>query len=182
MSYLVISGTNRPGSNTRIVANHVFSRMKDMTKDKVEFCSLEDLPIEAFHTGMYDEDHISPVLSDFQDKYFAGEHKWILVSPEYNGGVAGILKLWIDAMSARRVKETFTMKKVLLTGVANGRAGNLRGLDMLCGILQKLNMIIHPNKLPISSVKNMVDHSTGLVTDAGTLMAIDAQLLSFLEF
>ncbi|MBK7428328.1 MAG: NAD(P)H-dependent oxidoreductase [Saprospiraceae bacterium] len=182
MSYLIISGTNRPGSYTRIIANHVFSRMQDMTNEPVEFCSLEDLPIEAFHTGMYDEQQISPVLADFQDKYFTGDHKWILVSPEYNGGVAGILKLWIDAMSARRVKETFTMKKVLLTGVASGRAGNLRGLDMLCGILQKLNMVVHPNKLPVSSIKNMVDHSSGQVTDVGTLKAIDAQLSSFLEF
>lgn len=182
MSFLVISGTNRPGSNTRIIANHVFSRMQDMTNDTVAFCSLEDIPIEAFHTGMYEEEEISPVLADFQDKYFAGDHKWILVSPEYNGGVAGILKLWIDAMSARRVKETFTMKKVLLTGVANGRAGNLRGLDMLCGILQKLNMVVHPNKLPVSNVKHMVDRTSGQVTDVGTLKAIDAQLSSFLEF
>jgi NAD(P)H-dependent FMN reductase len=44
-----------------------------------------------------------------------------------------------------------------LIGVSTGRAGNLRGMEHLTGMLNYLNMHVHPEKLPVSSVQDLID-------------------------
>jgi chromate reductase len=80
-----------------------------------------------------------------------------VVSPEYNGSFPGVLKLFLDALSVKDYKKTFSGKRVSLIGVASGRAGNFRGMEHLTGIFNYLNMIVMPNKLPISSVEKVID-------------------------
>ena len=98
--------------------------------------------------------------------------------PEYNGSYPGILKLMIDNTDIRKA---WWHKKVLLTGVSTGRAGNLRGMDHLTGSLLYLKMIVHPNRLPISVIDRLMDGNNHF-SDAGTLKAIDVQLEEFLKF
>ena len=81
--------------------------------------------------------------------------KFWFVFPEYNGGIPGMLKLFLDAISVRAYKATFHGKKACLTGISTGRAGNLRGLDQLTNILNYLQVIVHPNKVPISSISRL---------------------------
>ena len=69
-------------------------------------------------------------------------------------------------------------KKVALAGVASGRAGNLRGMDHLTGILNYLGMHVHPNKLPISSVLTLMN-SEGELVEENTLKVIEKQLVDF---
>jgi NAD(P)H-dependent FMN reductase len=49
--------------------------------------------------------------------------------------VPGSLKLFIDACSVREYKQNFKGKKAALVGIASGRAGNLRGMDHLTGVM-----------------------------------------------
>jgi NAD(P)H-dependent FMN reductase len=70
-------------------------------------------------------------------------------------------------------------KKALLTGVATGRAGNLRGMDHLADVLNYLKITVHPNKLPISVVNSIVG-ADGKIMDAGTIRAINQQLDEFI--
>jgi len=78
-----------------------------------------------------------------------------------------------------RSHEIWHHKKALLTGVATGRAGNLRGMDHLADVLNYLKITVHPNKLPISVV-NSVMGSNGRVMDKNTLIAIQQQLDEFI--
>jgi NAD(P)H-dependent FMN reductase len=71
-------------------------------------------------------------------------------------------------------------KKALLTGVSTGRAGNLRGMEHLTGILHYMKVVVHPNKLPISIVDKLMSEDGDLV-DAATLAAIREQLSEFME-
>ncbi len=102
----------------------------------------------------------------------------IIVSPEYNGSYPGMFKGFIDASD---VKKCFQNKKACLVGVAEGRAGNLRGMEHLTNILNYLKINVYHNKLPISRVDTLMD-AQGNLTDADTLKVIDWQLEGFLKF
>lgn len=153
----VISGTNRPGSRTKIVSELFFELLKESTSEEIKFLDLVDINIPLLTNEMYDKTGQHPYISDIQDNILLPSRLWVIISPEYNGSYPGILKLLIDALSIRRYKETFSGKKAALIGVATGRAGNFRGMEHLTGLLNYLNILVMPNKLPISSVDQYLD-------------------------
>ncbi|MCB0689961.1 MAG: NAD(P)H-dependent oxidoreductase, partial [Saprospiraceae bacterium] len=92
-----------------------------------------------------------------------------------------ILKLFLDAISVRDRKATFYGKKACLTGVSSGRAGNLRGLDHLTNIVNYLHVTVFPNRLPISSLKSLVNDS-GQLRDPYTTKVLENQVKEFIKF
>lgn len=176
----VISGTNRKNSKTRVIAYAYYEFFKKATDEPVHFLALEDLPLDILNENMYAADGQSEALGKMQDEMIIPANKLFIVSPEYNGGVSGILKLFIDAISIREYAATFKGKKAGLAGVASGRAGNLRGMDQLTGILNHVGMTIMPNKLPISALGTITDDSS--ITDAAALESIEKHVADFVSF
>lgn len=165
--YVIISGTNRLNSNTIKVAR-LYQEIVKARGVEVDFFSLEGWQwLEK-----------NPIFDAFQAEILMPAQKFIWLIPEYNGSIPGILKLMIDISNH---KQTWQRKKSLLTGVSTGRAGNLRGLEHMTGILHYLQMVVHPNKLPISQVDRLLDAS-GNISDAGTLQAINHQIEEFIQF
>ncbi len=115
---------------------------------------------------------------EVEENILVPTEKFIIISPEYNGSYPGVLKLMIDNTDVRRV---WWNKKVLLTGVSTGRAGNLRGMEHLTGSLLHMKMLVHPNRLPISVVNTLMNEE-GMFTDNRTLEAIQNQLREFITF
>lgn len=176
----VISGTNRPGSRTKIVANLFFELLKEATDEEVRLLDLVDINIPLLTNEMYDKTGQHPYISDIQDNVIIPSRLWVIISPEYNGSYPGVLKLLIDALSIRRYKETFSGKKAALIGVATGRAGNFRGMEHLTGLLNYLNILVMPNKLPISSVDQHMDEGRELSDDIKNLLR--NHIVEMLEF
>jgi len=79
------------------------------------------------------------------------------------------------------VNKCYHNKKALLTGVATGRAGNLRGMEHLTGSLMHMKMTVHPNRLPISMVDKL-NYDGNTLTDENTLTLINNQVQAFLTF
>lgn len=176
---LVLSGTNRKGSNTRKVAEYVSKAARELTNEEVKFLSLDDVPNSILHDNMYSGDDMPEEIVAIQEEYILPAQKMIILSPEYNGSYAGILKLFIDALSVRKYADNFKGKSSGLIGVANGRAGNLRGLEHLTGLLNYLGVHVHPAKLPISSIDKVLgDNDT---PDEDTQKAIMDFLKSYLS-
>lgn len=175
----VISGTNRKDARTQLVAKHYVNCLEKLG-EKVHYVSLEDIQNDILHSEMFDANAMKPMLKETQDKYMLPADRWVIVSPEYNGSYPGILKLFIDALSVRAYKETFVGKKVMLVGVASGRAGNLRGIDQLVGVMHHVGAFVFPKMLPISSIENLLDENAHLNKE--TQAAIDQQIQAFLEF
>lgn len=163
----IISGTNRKGSNTGKVAAQYLQLLKQKGV-KANFVSLEGLDVSERN----------PAIKKLETAILIPTDKFIFISPEYNGSIPGVLKSLIDNTD---IKKVWWGKKALMTGVSTGRAGNLRGMEHLTGILHYLKMHVHPNKLPISVVDKLLN-DTGLITDADTLQAIDEQLDEFLAY
>jgi NAD(P)H-dependent FMN reductase len=147
---IIISATNRPNSNTLIVSK-IYQSILASKNIEAKILDLNILPqniafAESFgkRSAQFDE-----LISEYVTPY----HKFIFISPEYNGSFPGILKLFIDCVPPKE----WANKRACLVGVSVGRAGNLRGMDHLTGVLNYLKMHVYHNKLPISLVDKIVN-------------------------
>ena len=165
--YTIISGTNRVDSKTIKVARH-YQELLVAKGIKSSFLSLQGLNVLERNAG-FEKIELTELIP---------AQKFIFVLPEYNGSFPGVLKAMFDISE---IQKCWWGKKALLTGVSTGRAGNLRGLEDLTGILHHLKVFVHPNKLPISVVDKLFDGS-GSLTDKTTLKLIDTQLEEFIRF
>jgi len=176
----IISGTNRKNSITGEIAQHYYKVFQELTEQEVKLLNLEEIPLNVLNVDMYSEAGQSKEITVIQDKYLLPAEKFFIISPEYNGSIPGVLKLFLDAVSIRQYKETFNGKKAGLAGVASGRAGNLRGMDHLTSILHHVGTDVMPNKLPLSQITDFM--KDGKVVDEGTMGAIRAQVEAFLKY
>ena len=163
----IISGTNRKYSNTYKIAREYQLLLKERGIEAGIF-SLEDVNLLQYDAA----------FEKIENEILIPTTYFIIISPEYNGSFPGVLKLLFDIS---RSHEIWFHKKALLTGVATGRAGNLRGMDHLADVLNYLKITVHPNKLPISVVNSVVD-GEGKIADNNTLKAINQQLDEFIHW
>jgi len=175
----IISGTNRPNSRTRLIAKFCLETLTHLGEE-VKLLDLVDLNLPILSDEMYNATGQHPYISALQDNYLIHSDHWLIISPEYNGSFPGILKLFFDAVSVRRYKDTFSGKTASLIGVASGRAGNFRGMEHLTGILNYLNIIVMPNKLPVSVIDKNITESGNI--EKSTAAALDAFLQETLIF
>lgn len=164
--YTIISGTNRVGSHTEKVANEYQKILKNKNIEASLF-SLKGMNVL----------HRTEEIIKAESEILIPTHKFIFIIPEYNGSYPGVLKALIDNSD---IKNVWNYKKALLTGLATGRAGNLRGMDHLSDTLHYLKMNVFYNKLPISVINKVMDENGNLDTE--TLKAINNQLDEFIKF
>jgi chromate reductase, NAD(P)H dehydrogenase (quinone) len=164
--YLIISGTNRKDSFTLRIAKLYKSILK---KKNIEAHVLSLVGLDLMDRY--------PAVIELEKKWLLPAEKYIFISPEYNGSIPGVLKCLIDVSD---VKKVWKGKKALLTGVSKGRAGNLRGMDHLTGIMHYVGTVVHPNKLPISVVDTLFKEDE--MSHQETIREINRQLDEFIHF
>lgn len=165
--YTIISGTNRPGSNTIKVARQYLGILQKKVPH-VNFVTLEGLEVATRSAG----------IKELEKQILIPTQKFIFITPEYNGSFPGVLKSLLDNTN---IEKAWWGKKALLTGVSTGRAGNLRGMEHLTGVLHYLKMHVYHNKLPISVVSTLLN-SDSHIKDDYTLKVINDQLDEFIRF
>lgn len=164
--YTIISGTNRIGSHTEKVAKAYQIILRSKGIDASIF-SLENIDLINKKEEFLNKER----------EILIPTTKFLFIIPEYNGSYPGILKMMIDYSD---ISKTWHYKKALLTGLASGRAGNLRGMDHLSDTLHYLKMNVYYNKLPISSINQVMDVHGNL--NAETTRVINAQLDEFINY
>ena len=165
--FIIISGTNRRDSNTRKVAHQYQDTLKEKNIPS-EIVTLEGMDLSG-HT---------PEFHELEKEKLLPATKIIFIAPEYNGSIPGVLKTMLDLSDYKR---TWQWKKALLVGISTGRSGNVRGLEHLTSILNYMKVIVHPDKLPISSVHKLLNGKHA-IEDAETLIAINVQIDEFVRF
>ncbi len=163
----VISGTARPDSYTLRLAGYYRHLLNEMGQE-AQLLSLEDLSV-------WDR---NPQFLDTEQRLLIPAERFVFVMPEYNGSFPGRLKTLLDNSDIRKC---WWGKKALLTGLADGRAGNLRGLEHMTGILQFLHVHVFWNKLPLSRISDELD-TEGRLLKSPTESAIRTQVEGFLSF
>lgn len=181
MMITVIQATNRPDSNSEFISRHVAELLKRHYQGSTGLLSMVELTQDVLSGVGYEASSLTESLINIQDQRMVPADKFIWILPEYNGSFPGILKLFIDAISVRKYKETFAQKKSLLIGIATGRSGNIRGMDHLSGILMHMNSIVYPRLLPVSRITDLMDDK-GNIMHAPTLKTLEEHVKGFLTF
>ena len=170
----IIVGTNRPGSNTRKVARHVEEIYAGL---KVPFhvLDLATMPQEIFLASSYGEKPKS--FQPFAEAVLrsSGLH---VVTPEYNGGIPGVLKYFIDML---KFPESFINKPVCFVGVAAGLWGALRPIEQLQGIFGYRNAFIYPDRVFLPQVNSLLDDQGRLKSDE-LVGRLKSQVEGFVDF
>jgi len=171
---LIISGTNRPASNTRQVARHVESVYEALG---VEFYVLDlaELPPEMFSPASYAERPAS--FKRFSDAILASDGI-VIVTPEYNGGFPGILKYFIDMLP---FPESFERRPVCFVGLAAGIWGALRPVEQLQAIFGYRNAFIFPERVFMPGIGKLLAES-GQFINADISRRLGQQAAGFVEF
>src|SRR6266496_417919 len=170
----LIVGTNRPGSNSRKVAAHVEEIYAEL-KVPLHVLDLALLPPEIFSPTSYAEK--PRAFQPFAEAVLnaAGLH---VVSPEYNGGIPGILKYFIDML---KFPESFIKRPVCFVGLAAGVWGALRPVEQLQAIFGYRNAFLYPDRVFLPSVNDLLDEH-GRLKDAELLDRLKTQANGFIDF
>ncbi len=164
----VISGSNRKSNKTQYFAKHAFDLLKRQADEEVLFLDLSNLEGDMVSETMYKDSEQPALIQHIQDTFFIPASRFWFFVPEYNGSYPGILKVILDSMSVREYAKSFNGKRACITGIASGRAGNLRGMDHLADVLNHLGMFVHPNKNPISSIFKLINKEDNTITPDAT--------------
>ena len=171
---VIISGTNRPGSNTRKVTAHVEATYKALGV-KTQLLDLADLPPEIFSPASYAEKPAA--FKKFTDAILASDGL-VIVTPEYNGSVPGILKYFIDMLP---FPESFEQRPVCFVGLAAGIWGALRPVEQLQAIFGYRNAFIFPERVFMPGINKLLDAS-GQFTSPDMEKRLNSQAAGFAGF
>ena len=170
----MIVGTNRPGSNTRKIAAQLEEIYAGL-KVPLRVIDLAQLPPEIFSPASYAEKPKS--FQPFADAVLQSDGLHV-VTPEYNGGIPGILKYFIDML---KFPESFERRPVCFTGLAAGIWGALRPVEQLQAIFGYRNAYLYPERVFLPQINNLLDAS-GRLKDAELSGSLKAQADGFTDF
>ncbi len=170
----LIVGTNRPGSNTRKVAAQIEEVYREM-KVPLKVLDLAQLPAEIFSPTSYAEKPKS--FAPFAEAVLQASGL-VVVTPEYNGSVPGVLKYFIDML---KFPESFEQRPVCFIGLAAGMWGALRPVEQLQAIFGYRNAYIFPERVFMPKVNDLLD-ANGRIKDAELLERLRTQQKGFVEF
>ncbi len=170
----IISGTDRKNSNALRVSSYLKKQYEKEGAD-VEIVDLKEFPLEAVRGGPYGEEN-KPV-TDFVRPILKADGL-VIVTPEYNGGYPGILKMLIDYLP---FPEAFEKLPICFVGESAGAFGALRAVEQLQLVVGYRNAYLFPERVFINRVKENFDEKEGLRDDFQQQLLMD-QVHNFVEY
>jgi chromate reductase, NAD(P)H dehydrogenase (quinone) len=170
----LLVGTNRPRSNTRKIACHIEEIYSDL-KLPLNIVDLAKLPPELFNPESYAEK--PKAFLPFADAILQSSGL-VVITPEYNGGIPGILKYFIDML---KFPESFDRRPVCFVGLGAGVWGALRPVEHLQQIFGYRNAYVYPERVFFPNVNDLLDDS-GRLKDPKLLMRLQSQAKGFVSF
>ena len=170
----LVSGTNRPGSNTRRVTRVVEKIYKE-EKAAFEVLDLAKLPPEIFSSQSYAE---KPKSFEPFSQLILRSDGLVIITPEYNGSVPGVLKYFIDML---KFPESFEKRPVCFIGLAAGMWGALRPVEQLELIFGYRNAFIFPERVFMPHINALLD-AKGEFKDQDIPNRLREQAKGFIEF
>jgi chromate reductase len=171
---LIISGTDRPGSNSKKVS-FIIQKIYATLGEKVEIIDLADLKIiETMQKSRYGES-VPTVIQKTLDLINQSEGL-IIVCPEYNGSMPGVLKWFIDHF---KYPDAFEYRPICFIGLG-GMFGGLRAVEHLQQVFGYRNSFIFPDRIFLINIfRNMKE---GELTDLVALDLLNKQSAGFQKF
>jgi chromate reductase len=169
----LLSGTNRPDSNTRKVTAQIHQMYQELGVPS-QILDLADLPAEIFNPSSYGEKPAS--FAPFAEAITHSQGV-VIVTPEYNGSFPGVLKYFLDMLP---FPVSFENRPVCLVGLAAGMWGALRSVEQFQAILGYRNAHVYPSRVFIPGVGKVIQD--GQITDEELLERLKKQAAGFADF
>jgi NAD(P)H-dependent FMN reductase len=170
----LIVGTNRPNSNTRKVATQVEEVYREL-RVPLHVIDLAKLPTEIFAPTSYAE---KPAAFRRCAEEILNSTGLIVVTPEYNGSMPGVLKYFIDML---KFPESFEGRPVCFVGLGAGMWGALRPVEQLQMIFGYRNALLYPERVFLPKINDLLD-AQGRFVRPDLVNRLRAQARGFIQF
>lgn len=170
----LLIATNRPGSNTAKVAAHV-ADIYTAKDNPPQIVDLHQLPPEIFAPSSYAEKPKS--FAPFQEAMTKASGI-VVVTPEYNGGMPGIFKYFIDML---KFPETFNGKPFVFVGLSAGMGGATRPIEEFETLVSYLRGITFPSRVIIPGINDHLDEK-GRIKSPDIVQRLEKQADGFIKF
>lgn len=152
----IIAGTDRPDSNTLKISKYVQSLYQSLG-EQVEIIDLR-IAKEHLHADLqYGKQ--SEGMKPYLDKIVESDGL-IVVCPEYNGSMPGVLKYFIDHL---KFPESFEFRPVCFVGIGSGNFGGLRPVEHLQQVFGYRNAFIYPERVFVLNAHKVLDASGAVI-------------------
>lgn len=170
----LLSGTNRPNSNTRKITG-VVQGIYEKNGTPVRTLDLAGLPPEIFSPESY---ATKPASFEPFSRMVLESDGLVVITPEYNGGMPGVLKYFIDMLP---FPESFEGRPVCFIGLSAGMWGAIRPVEHLQQIFGYRNAFIYPERVFIPGINNQLTPE-GTIKNAEVFERLRSQAVGFTTF
>lgn len=172
-----ISGSLRKASyNTALLR-----AAAEISKGEIQIAGIEDIPL---YNGDIETKGIPPSVISLQEKFQRADGI-LIVSPEYNHGMPGVLKNAIDWLTRppEKIPEVFGGKPLAMMGATPGGFGTLNAQANWLPIWRTLHVHLWNDKFPLLvSRAGAVFDDEGRITDAKIRDSLKAYVEGFIAF
>jgi chromate reductase len=169
----IISGTDRADSNTLKVSKYIQSLYKDLGED-VTIIDLREIRHELKEGPHYGKNQPPSLQAEIGK--IAKAEGLVVVCPEYNGSMPGILKYYIDHFE---YPDSFEYRPVCFVGLGMG-FGGVRPVEHLQQVFGYRNSFIYPQRVFMMNVHKLM--KDGVVVDPTMQEMLKSQAEGFLKF
>lgn len=172
----IIVGSLREHSFNRMIANTI-PELVDSAK--YENISIENLPL--YNADLDDAEGLYPV-AHFRESIQKADGL-LIVSPEYNSGIPGVLKNALDWASTPTKTYVLIHKPVGVIGATPGPKGTILSQQQIRQSLDATQSYVLPSqKMYISQVMDKIDSDTRKLTDETTRKYLQRYVQSFMQW
>jgi NAD(P)H-dependent FMN reductase len=161
----ILLGTLRKGRESENVARLVFERTRAHPEIETRLFDPREMVFPLDDEGQ----ELKKLNPEWRDAIIRADGL-IIVSPEYNHGYPGSLKMALDML----LKE-YIHKAVALVGVSAGPWGGARVIEKLVGVVRELGLVVTFTDLNFNNVESKFD-AEGRLLDQAMDPRIDAFL------
>lgn len=176
----IIVGTDRPGSNSRKVAELIQEIYRKNHSEEVEILDLQDI-VKGLQSGPQYGNVTDSILTVAANKVEKSDGL-IVVVPEYNGSMPGVLKYFIDHL---KYPDAFEARPVCFVGLG-GMFGGLRPVEHLQQVFGYRNSFMFPERIFLINVfqhyKKTEANPEGRLKDPLILSLMEKQAAGFRTF
>lgn len=144
----VLLGTAREGRLSEGPAKYIFEKLKTLPEIRTEFFDVKDFLLGFTHSETAD----NPLAKKWR-KIVEELDALVVVSPEYNHGVPGELKILLDC-----AYDEYEKKPVGIVSVSSGGFGGVRMIEKLRPSLIKLGLVPIKNAVSFSRVQDLFEN------------------------
>lgn len=175
LSFCILAGSTRAESMSGSVANSIANMYRERETEP-SVLDLRDIPADVLS---HKEIHNPPGSFETFAQPMLDADGLIIVAPEYNGSMPGMLKTFIDLLPFPKALHN---RPIAFVGIAAGSWGGLRPVEQLTSIAIYRRAFIYPGHVFIRDCEDSIDIASGKVTDSNVVKLLEIQRDRFITF